>query len=216
MAHPRRQRDALQIIFAFFLGLMVTAFLGLGVYTFHPSPSPPLEARSEELRDAQLQLRHGRAETELDSSERARLEALEHELRQIDRERREQQEAWARSSSIILMVLATAAMGLSLIRAEPLPVISNGLLLGGVFTMLYGTGWTLASGESQLRFWVITVALVITLGLGWLRFVRAAAASSGVTPATRPETTVPDLEARVAELERRWNAAGNAFRGDDD
>lgn len=31
-------------------------------------------------------------------------------------------------------------MAISLVRADQLPVISNGLLLGGVFTMLYGVG----------------------------------------------------------------------------
>ena len=62
-------------------------------------------------------------------------------------------------------------MAVSLIRADRLSVISNGLLLGGVLTMLYGTGWTLASGDSRARFWVMAVALLITLLLGYVRFV---------------------------------------------
>ena len=28
----------LQVVFAIFLGLMVAAFVGIGVYTFYPSP----------------------------------------------------------------------------------------------------------------------------------------------------------------------------------
>ena len=33
-----RQHYALQVIFSFFLGLMVTAFIGIGVNTFFPAP----------------------------------------------------------------------------------------------------------------------------------------------------------------------------------
>ena len=33
-----RQGGGLQTIFGIFLGLMVTAFIGVGVYTFYPSP----------------------------------------------------------------------------------------------------------------------------------------------------------------------------------
>jgi hypothetical protein len=39
-----RQQYALQTIFSFFLGLMVLAFIGIGVITFYPQPdygSPP-------------------------------------------------------------------------------------------------------------------------------------------------------------------------------
>jgi hypothetical protein len=48
---------------------------------------------------------------------------------------REAREDWGRSTSIILIVLATLTMVVSLVRAEQLPVISNGLLLAGVFTV---------------------------------------------------------------------------------
>ena len=34
-----RQHAALQTIFSFFLGLMVVAFIGVGVNTFYPSPA---------------------------------------------------------------------------------------------------------------------------------------------------------------------------------
>ena len=33
-----KRSGALPTIFSFFLGLIVTAFIGVGVYTFHPSP----------------------------------------------------------------------------------------------------------------------------------------------------------------------------------
>ena len=79
---------------------------------------------------------------------------------------------WCLSTSIILIVFATLVLVVSLVRADQLQVISNGLLLGGVFSMLYGVGWIAFTGTSVLRFLVMTVALGITVGLGYVRFVR--------------------------------------------
>jgi hypothetical protein len=213
VTHPRRQRDALQILFAFFLGLMVAAFVGMGVYTFYPSGLEDLQERAKELRFEQQDLRHGRATSELSAAQRTRLEAVENELREIEDTRRQRQETWARNSSIVLVLLSTLVMGISLVRAEQLPVISNGLLLGGVFTMIYGTGWTFASGESQLRFWITAFALLVTLGLGYLRFVRHREATSETH--RLPTTASGDLsglETRVERLERQLDAVGDALR----
>jgi hypothetical protein len=70
------------------------------------------------------------------------------------------------------VVFATLVLAASLLLADQLRVISNGLLLGGLFTMVYGVGWVIFSGNSVARFWVITLALVVSIGLGYLKFVR--------------------------------------------
>lgn len=212
MANPNRQRTALPILFAFFLGLMVTAFLGIGVYTFYPEPAQvdALDARADELRREQGDLRGARLEAELGAEQQARLDALDEQLEQIREERREHTEGWARTTSILLILLSILAMSVSLIRADQLPVISNGLLLGGVFTMLYGTGWTLAAGESLLRFWVVAFALAVTLGLGYVRFVRAQHTAHVASPAP---AELRDLAERVEELERRVLRASDSLGG---
>jgi hypothetical protein len=210
MTAPGKQRNALQLIFAFFLGLMVTAFIGIGVYTFHGPPGDPADDPARELRDRQQVIRDGRGVDGLSSEQQAEYEQLNEEIRRAESLAREAEEAWARSTSIILIILATVVMGISLVRADELPVINNGLLLGGVFTMLYGTGWTLASGDSMLRFWVMLFALMITLGLGYLRFVRGRA--------VRGESGTPgeigDLATRVEALERKLDATADALRQD--
>ncbi len=47
-----RQHAALQTIFSFFLGLMVLAFIGVGVNTFYPSPA---ETHKLQMQDLQRQ-----------------------------------------------------------------------------------------------------------------------------------------------------------------
>jgi hypothetical protein len=78
--------------------------------------------------------------------------------------------------------------------------------------MLYGVGWIVASDTSVTRFVVMSAALVITLGLGYLRFVRRSATSpvtarSGI----QDGEGFADVERRVRVLEERMNEAAHAL-----
>ena len=122
---------------------------------------------------------------------------------------------WARNTSIVIVLFATVVMALSLIRSEQLKVISNGLLLGGLFSMIYGTGWIIFAGESTGRFIVMVFALAVTLTLGYLKFVRGrpappVAAQAALTQAPTG-ADASDLAARVAALEARTAAAASAL-----
>lgn len=212
MAHESRS-GGLQIIFSFFLGLMVTAFVGVGVYTFHP-PDRELELRMQEIGRQEEGVRVTSPAGEPSAEERARLQELMQERNALADEMRESREAWGRSTSIVLIVLATLTMVVSLVRADQLPVISNGLLLGGVFTMVYGVGWIIATDTSVSRFVVMTVALVITLALGYVRFVRGRGAPAGVAGSGAADPGASsDLERRVSDLEERMNQASSALGG---
>ncbi|MFT4296554.1 MAG: hypothetical protein QM582_14195 [Micropruina sp.] len=168
------QRDVgqsmLQVIFSFFLGLVVTAFIGIGVNTFYPEP--PYSSGGES--------------------------------------------AWSTyrlTTSIILLVCATLVMLLSLAIANSGPVLANGALLGGLFTMIYAVGMGISAGEQWPRFAVLTVALVITVAVGWWKFSRgrtvpaAASAPSGAVGALPVE-----VEARLTAVEAKLDALGRALR----
>lgn len=213
MAATDRQRNALQTIFSFFLGLMVTAFIGVGVYTFYPPPEERFQEELQTLYRQQEDIQGFKDQTQLTAAERTKLRAIQDQIREIEDKQTASREVWGRNTSIVLIAFATIVMSVSLVRADQLRVISNGLLLGGLFTMLYGTGWVIATGTSQARFWVMTVALLITLGLGYLKFVRTkeaavAPAAAGVEPSS---AEVVSLAARVEALERKAAAAAAAF-----
>jgi len=200
-------KSGLHTIFSFFLGLMVTAFVGVGVYTFYPRPDRDVDQRMQQLSRQEQAIRNSKAAADLTTADRQQMQALTDQRNQILDASRAGMERWGRITSIILIAFATLVMAISLIRAEQLPVISNGLLLGGLFTMIYGVGWIIATDTSVMRFVVMTVALVITLGLGYVRFVRqraaAAAPGGGELPA--------DLERRLHELEERLDGAARAM-----
>jgi lipopolysaccharide export LptBFGC system permease protein LptF len=192
---------------------MVTAFVGVGVYTFYASPDAQFRGRIVSLGREQQAIRNSRPENALTPADRAQIQKIADEQNRVQDASRASTEAWGGRTSIILVALATLAMAISLIAAAQLPVIGNGLLMGGVFTMLYGVGWVMfASGTSTTRFIVMTFALVITLALGYVRFVRrrAPAEAQGGGAATSTGEFA-DLEPRVRALEERMAQAASAL-----
>jgi hypothetical protein len=212
-----RQRDALQTIFSFFVGLMVLALIGVGVNTFYEFPEQTYSDAEQKLYREQQNVNPKSDPSTLTPSQKAENDRIQAELDALQKKREAERQIWARNTSIVLVLFATIVMGISLVRSEQLRVLSNGLLLGGLFTMLYGTGWVIFSGSSTARFFVILFALAVTIGLGYLKFVRGrheapaiAAASSGAGDAVS-EAAIGGLEARVSALESRQAAAAAAL-----
>ncbi|MEI7813621.1 MAG: hypothetical protein WCJ13_02370 [Coriobacteriia bacterium] len=212
-----RQHYALQTIFSFFLGLMVLAFVGVGVNTFYQQPS---EANQKETQDIQRKISAFDMKTSnrsLTATEQAAMTRLQDQQNALQDKTDVQMKGWARNTSIILVILATVVMGISLVRSEQLKVISNGLLLGGLFIMVYGVGWVIFSGNSTARFFVILFALVVTIGLGYVKFVRqrreTSMADSGPDGRIADSDEVAGLAARVSALEARAAAAAAALGG---
>ena len=213
-----RTNNALQVIFSFFLGLMVLAFIGIGVNTFYPSQD---QERQDKIQKLYQKTEYQKDPTTLTPEQQKERDKVQAEIDKLEKENRAASAVWSRNTSIVLILFATAVMATSLIRSDQLRVISNGLLLGGIFTMLYGTGWAVASGESLVRFAVIVFALAMTLGLGYFKFVRekslAAApvvegsVAAGATAGAVDSAGLAALESRIAALEERTAAAGAAL-----
>jgi hypothetical protein len=218
-----RQHYALQTIFSFFLGLMVVAFIGVGVNTFYPSPTETYQKQQQEI-SRQMEALNIKSSngTSMDATTQAKLADLQKQQNALQDKIDAEMKLWARNTSIILVLFATLVMGISLMLSEQLRVISNGLLLGGLFTMLYGAGWVIFSGNSVARFAVILFALVVALGLGYLKFVRGRGAGSAAAPGASlvaggpiDDAALAGLAARVSALEGRAAAAAAALSGDE-
>jgi len=213
-----RTRGALRTIFSFFLGLMVLAFVAVGVNTFYQSPEQRHQKETQAIQQQMdtINVKQAPGGT-LSSSDQAKLTRLQAEQNALQNKIQAEMEPWSLNTSIILIVYATIVMSVSLIRSEQLRVISNGLLLGGLFSMLYGAGWVIFSGTGTARFVVILFAFAITIGLGYVKFVRTRREPMAVAGGTArvidagPAAELGDLEARVAALEARQAAAAAAL-----
>lgn len=202
----------LQAIFSVFLGLMVTAFVGVGVYTFYPPPQEALTLQIQDLDRLEVTIRDSRPPDQLTEADRAQIQALNDERNRLNDALRETRDEWARITSVVLIMFATVVMTVSLGVSTPVLVIGNGLLMGGIFTMVYGVGWIISTETSMARFAVMTVALAITLALGYIRFVRGRPEreTAGERSASGGEGRA-DLEQRVKDLERRLNLVASAL-----
>ncbi|MBK7820613.1 MAG: hypothetical protein IPJ61_05955 [Tessaracoccus sp.] len=162
---------ALQIIFAFFLGLVVVAFVGIGANTFYPSPNYPADPYDPEVWEAA----HSQ---------------------------------WALITGVVLLLCATALLAVSLFLPEHQAVLSNGILLGGVFTMIYAVGMAFSADTSLVRFGVVTVALAVTIAVGYLKFARGRPAAG---PTAQDHGEVGELGERLTAVERKLDALGRAL-----
>ena len=133
------ERGALPAIFAVFLGLMIAAVVGLGVYTFMPSPGERTQQQVSDLseqRDDILGCSKSaytcRSYDELTVAEKARYEQLTQQIDDLQDRADQERDAWAQRTAIVLIVVATALMALSLLMTESMVVLSNGILLGGL------------------------------------------------------------------------------------
>jgi hypothetical protein len=162
---PQRNlsQAVLQIVFSFFLGLVVVAFVGIALNTFYPEPA-------SSSNDA------GAWDT------------------------------WRLVTGTLLLVCATLVMVASmLIRTDNIPVITNGILLGGLFTMIYAVIMSLSATNDWARLAVIAGAFVVTVGVAYWKFAVRKTPTSGRLPGSldEPNTADPGLAARVDSLERR-------------
>jgi len=84
----------------------------------------------------------------------------------------EENKIYSRNVSIISLIAAIIILILSLTLLNKIEMIADGLLLGGVFTTLYSIMRGLMSENSQFRFFIVTIGLIIAFVLGYIKFIR--------------------------------------------
>jgi hypothetical protein len=154
----RSETRTMRTVYAFFLGALIALFVGLGVSTVHPGPQEP--AASPELVAAQ-EVRELTPEEQQQWAEHLR-----------DREAWEEQSMrHSRDVGLVTLVGAVVLLVLGLLAERRGPVLADGILLGGLFTLLHSVVRSLISQDTLVTFGVVTVALAVVLFLGYRRFV---------------------------------------------
>jgi enoyl-CoA hydratase/carnithine racemase len=60
-----------------------------------------------------------------------------------------------------------------LVFEKKIKILAEGIMLGGLFTLIYSIGRSFASEDAKYSFLVVSIGLVIVIYLGYHRFVRA-------------------------------------------
>jgi hypothetical protein len=144
----------IRYIYTFFVGLFLAIFIGMGIAVFYPAPLSPEPPPYY-------------GQTMTDSEKKAQSD-FEVKQKAYDKE------LWRynRNASVIILSCAVIVLAISLSFADKIGIIADGLLLGGIFTLLYGVGRGMATDSNKYRFLIATIGLTVTLVLGYLKFTR--------------------------------------------
>lgn len=149
------QTGLLPLLYSFFLGILLALFVGIGVNTFYeapPSPEYPVELQtSKEFTEEQRQI-----ERTFEASMREYEETLQ---------------PYNRNVSIITLVASVLLLVVSMVFGRHLKVIADGIMMGGLFTLIYSIGRGVASGDTKYMFVTISVGLIVVIFLGYRQFI---------------------------------------------
>jgi hypothetical protein len=172
----------IRVLYCIFLGLLVALFVGWAMESWFPIPQwntvyPDYEQFSNEPpvpTTAELNLL-----SEADKAQRIqqfdndRAKYIEWQQNHEERDMAFQKmvERQGTAVSVISLVIAVIVTSFSLLYSGNLFVISEGLLLGGIFTLIYSIGWTLTHAP-KIAVLTVGVSLLVTLAVGFIKFAK--------------------------------------------
>lgn len=151
----------LRISYTVFLGLLLATFVGVGIAAFYKAPKMPEQdvvARPVMIED--------------DSTKSAQVSKEDIRYQREWKEFNDKQKIYDRNVSATALGFSVVYIVLGLLFFKQIFIISDGLVLGGVFTLLYSIARGFNSQDEMFRFFVVTVGLIIALFLGYTKFVK--------------------------------------------
>ena len=152
----------IRIIYMLFIGVFLAIFVGVGISAFYSGPKfpdmpPVLKYCSVDLKDTK--------QSE-DFSKQANAFDLAEKKYQTDLQ------TYNRNVSSIAVIAAVILVILSLTLLRRMLVISDGILLGGVLTLIYSTIRGFSTEDTRFSFIVVSIGLIVSLVLGYLKFIK--------------------------------------------
>ena len=148
-----------KLIYTFILGVVIALFLGVGVQAFYEPPKQP------EYPIIESSYKEGTKISDEDAAKQAQFEKDSRAYSGI-------RQGYERNVSVILLVLAVLTIAIGLLFAHQIGFLSDGILLGGLFTVVHSLIRGFAAEDSKYLFMASTVAVAVVLYLGYRRFGR--------------------------------------------
>ena len=156
----------LKFIYTLFIGFLLATFIGVGIASFHPAPKrpePPISIKYEQPSCEALK-------------DCVALQELKTEQENFDKAQKKYEnkaEKYNRDVSIISIIFALIFLIISLTLFKKILLIADGLLLGSVFTLNYSIIRGFNSGDNMYRFIIVSIGLIISLFLGYIKFIKS-------------------------------------------
>lgn len=151
----------LRYLYTFFLAILLVIFVGVGIAAFYKGPKQP---------EYPIGLSYPATPDKSTESGQLREEQVKYDKEQ--RNFQKANEVYSKNVSTIAVAAALIILVLSITLLSKIAFISDGLLLGGVFTLMYAIVRGFGAGDEMFRFIVVTIGLATAIFLGYYRFVR--------------------------------------------
>jgi hypothetical protein len=146
-------------IYTIFIGILLATSIGVGIAAFYPAPQAP-----EYPREVITKPTSGEP-TPADLEEQRKFD-------QDQRAYEKQARHYNRNVALISVGFSIVILILSLVLMARIQMLADGLMLGGVFTLIYGIGRSFGSGEQKFMFAMTTFGLVVAMILGYIKFIK--------------------------------------------
>lgn len=172
LSDPSRIDDrfmALKLIYTLLVGIFLAFFVGVGIAAFYPGPKYP---------DQPVLLKFGNPDISKDE-----LQSAEYKLQaeKFDREEKLYQsrsQLYNRNVSIAAILASILIVIASLTFFKTILIIADGLLLGGLLTLIYSVIRGFGTEDNMFRFIVVTIGFIISLVLGYVKFIKPVKSSN--------------------------------------
>jgi hypothetical protein len=155
----------LKFVYSMFLGLLVVVFVGMGIASFYPSPKMP---------DYPKTLQHVDPSKDYTAEQHKQDDAYQQSYKSYSLA----SASYNRDVSMIVLGAAVLLLVAGLALHTRISALADGLLLGGTFTLIYSIGRSFNTDDPKYSFMVVSVGLVVTMVVGYLKFVRPQAAQT--------------------------------------
>lgn len=155
----------LKLIYTFLIGIFLAVFVGVGIAAFYPGPKFP---------EAPAIVKYGSPEIIKGGEQSAETKEL---IEKFDKEEREYQtksQIYNRDVSVYALIASIIIVIASLTLFRTILLIADGLLLGGVLTLIYSVIRGFGTNDNMFRFVVVSFGLFISLILGYVKFIQPA------------------------------------------
>ncbi len=172
----------IKVLYCIFLAVLVVLFVGWAMTALYPKPDweseypgvpqyemPPDKPTAEELQG--LSAAQKRAKLRDYETSLKRYEVEEEKREELRKALSDKTERRARNVALLSLLTSVLVMAVGVGFASSLPVIAEGLLLGGLFTLIYSIGFTFAHSP-RIAVIPVGVGLIVTIALGYKRFGR--------------------------------------------
>lgn len=152
----------LRLVYTIFIGILFATFVGVGIAAFYPeerSPEYPIVSTKTLYPDERP--------TATESAEQRRIDG---EFQKKNKEYMERSRIYNRNVSVISLVVSVFIVVVSLVFVRQFMLISDGLLLGGLVTLVYSIVRGFGAQDNIFRFVVVSVGLLLSLVVGYAKF----------------------------------------------